>query len=140
MLNSLIELHDSKVAAISENNGQVTVFFSHAYVHTSEGRPGWDKGSGYWQAAALTFAEGSIESDATELIGDIWEGDLEFDGQVYENEIPMPFDHTGPVTLRLHIDVPAKIIIRGKKAVLTLIGEAVYVEEFPGADTELPAV
>lgn len=139
-MNSMIELHDSKVAVISHVGEQVIVFFSHAYIHTSEGRPGVDKGSGYWQAAALVFTNGTVESDgkdmsdATGLDGDIWDGDVEIEDHIFQNSIPVPFNHTGAVTLKLHIDVPAKVTISGQKAVLTLIGEAVYVEQFPGAD------
>lgn len=140
MPHSLIELHDSRVAAISKIGEQVIVFFAPAYIHASEGRPGWDPGRGYVQAAALTFAEGSVESDAVELTGDVWEGNLEVDGHGFKNVIPIPFDHTGAVTLRLHISDPSgEIMIRGKKATLILIGDAVYVEEFSGADSEPPA-
>jgi hypothetical protein len=48
------------------------------------------------------------------------------------NSATIPFSHTGEIALRVHLDTNEKIIIKGRHAVLTLIGEAIYVEKFPG--------
>lgn len=136
MRNSIIELHDSVVGDIATIGSQVIVFFARAYIHKSEGRPGWDAGSGWVQAATLSWAEATIEGNVPELPAGIWEGDLIVDVEVQKNMIPIPFSHTGTVALRLHLETPVEITIRGNQAVLTLIGEAVYVEEFPGMGTD----
>ena len=59
---------------------------------------------------------------------------MEIESHVFQNLIPVPFSHIGLVTLKLHLDAPAKIIVSGQKAALTLIGEPVYMEQFPGGD------
>jgi hypothetical protein len=131
-MNSLIELHDSEVGALAEVGEQVILFFSGAYVHRSPGRPARDSGTGWWQAAALVFAEASVEGEAPQWPAEIWTGELILDGQGSRSMIPIPFVHPGEVALRLHLSSPAEITIRGRGATLTLLGEPEYVEEFRG--------
>jgi len=132
----MLELHDTTVAAIVQVGDQVVVFL-RAYVHQSEVRPGVDAGSGWVQAVALTFAEGTVEGAIPDLPADIWHGDLVVDEVIMSNMVPLPFHLTGSVALQLQLDAPAEIIVRGRKMELTLIGEAVYVEEFWRAGTTL---
>jgi hypothetical protein len=131
-LHKAIELHDTTVVSVFEVGTQIVVVLQ-AYVHTSNGRPAWDAGSGWVQAAVLTFFEGRIEGTLPDLPADIWEGDLIVDGEVLQNAVPIPLSHIGEVVLKLQLAAPESLIIRGEGANLTLIGEAVYVEEFPGA-------
>jgi len=130
--NRIIELHDSEVAAITEVGSQIVVFFSHAYIHQSEGRPGWDPGSGWSQSAALVFSEAILEGELPEFPAEIWDGTLVVGGDRLNNQIPAPFVHAGEVALRLKVGLPEDLWIRGRGATLTLLGDAVYVEEFSG--------
>lgn len=134
-LHHIIELHDTKMVGLIEVGTQM-ILFLRAYIHQSEGRPGWDAGSGWVQAVALTFTEGSLEGELPELPADIWEGSLIMADNVLRNYIPLPFIYRGDVALRIRLDNPADIVITGKQAVLTRIGEAVYVEEFTGTGKE----
>jgi hypothetical protein len=132
--NSIIELHDTTLVAMIEIGTQIIVLLE-AVIHRSDDRPGIDAGSCWIQAAILTFSEAAIEGTANGLPADIADGDLIVDGEVLSNIVPIPFSHAGEVVLKLDLFTSAKIVIRGKYAVLTLIGEAVYVQEFPGPDT-----
>ncbi len=38
-MNTIIEIHDSRVTDIIESDGTVVVHFKTAYLHKSEGRP-----------------------------------------------------------------------------------------------------
>jgi hypothetical protein len=66
----------------------------------------------------------------------IYDGFLELNGVVHENEIPIPLAHVGSVRLKLDIadadDNVVSVEYVGNDAHLTLLGEARYVEEFPG--------
>ena len=62
-MNSIIEIHDSTVAEISERDGTVIVHFLAAYLHKSEGRPAFDSGTGWAQEARLIFSEASVSGD-----------------------------------------------------------------------------
>ncbi|MBF0502110.1 MAG: hypothetical protein HQM09_18365 [Candidatus Riflebacteria bacterium] len=59
-MNTIIELHDSTVAGISELDGTVVVYFQPALLHKSEGRPGYDSGTCWGQDARLVFADASV--------------------------------------------------------------------------------
>jgi hypothetical protein len=71
----------------------------------------------------------------SELPADIFHGDLELNGAVLSNTIPVPFHHQGVIKLRLVTDAPAQFVISGTDAELTLIGEPAYVETFPGTNS-----
>lgn len=135
MLNRMIELHDSEVVSIAEVGSQLVILL-RAYVHQSAGRPGRDAGTGWVQAAALTLAHGEVEGDWPELPADIFNGDLLIDGRLLENEIPIPFEHLGQIVLRVELAPACSLAVRGSGAVLTLLGEPVYVEEFLGAEAD----
>jgi len=132
MTHTALELHDSLLIAITEVGTQAIVLLN-AYLHKSEGRPAWDAGSGYIQAVALTFGEAIIEGEPSEFPLDIYVGKISIDGEILSNTFPIPFCHTGEIVLTLQVGEPSPVIVRGKQVILTLIGEAVYVEEFPGA-------
>ena len=135
MLTKEIELHDSRVYALVEVGNQIVVFLE-VYIHQSEGRPGCDAGSGYGQAAALTFSAATMEGKLPEFPCDIEHGELEVNGTVTSNMFPIPFSEAGKIALSLEFIFPAAepIFIKGDKVQLTLIGDPVYIEEFPGSD------
>ncbi len=131
MTQIAVEFHDSTVFGIAEVGTQIIVFL-RAYLHQSEGRPAWDAGSGSVQAAVMTFSEATIEGELPEFPSDIWKGDMEIKGETLSNILPVPFHETGDIVLKMRFvfDTPAEIVIIGKQALLTLIGDPVYVEEF----------
>ena len=131
-LQRAIEFHDTTVAGITKVGEQV-ILFLRAYVHQSEGRPGWDAGSGWVQAAALTFTGAKIEGGKPDLPADIWHGELNLDGNVSANDLPIPFHYVGEITLTLQIGAPNDLVVHGTGATLTMLGEAEYVEEYSGS-------
>jgi len=131
MPNKSIELHDTIVAAIIDVGTQIVVFL-RAYIHQSEGQPGRDVGSGWVQAAALTFSDGVVDGSIPDEPANIWHGDLKVDEEVLSNCLPVPNIFNGAVSLKLSLDTPTEIVVRGTRVEITLIGEPVYVEEFPG--------
>jgi len=96
MSNRAIELHDSRIIAIREEEGGVRVELD-AYVHESDGRPGTNAGAGSTQRTAFVF-EGARISVRPE--GDrLWltDGGLLIADRLFENMIPLPFDAPGEV-------------------------------------------
>jgi hypothetical protein len=100
-------------------------------IHESEGRVGI-AGSGRSQEGNLTISNAVVEGSFSEWSADLHKGQIAVDGTVYENEIPISHNVVGKIELRLQSwsDV---IFIIGKGAKLELVGEATYLEEFPGA-------
>jgi hypothetical protein len=102
------------------------------YIHESEGRVGIDPGSGWSQEGNLTISNAVVEGSFSDWPAGLHRGQIAVDGIVYENEIPISLNVADKIELRLQSwsDV---IFIIGTGAKLELVGEATYLEEFPGA-------
>ena len=129
-MNTVIEIHDSKVSEITNRDGTVIVHFEPAYLHKSEGRPGFDAGTGWIQEACLIFADAATSGDYPEWPCDVMDGELIVDGERHPNLIPVPFETSMPTELGLVCDSIHTVTVRGRGARLELIGEPSYVEEF----------
>lgn len=108
------------------------VSFSPAYIHKSEGQPGFDPGTGWTQAARLTFESGEIYGDLPDFPCSVWSGCLKFSGCPPDGAIPIPLHSITTAELELVFDEIHKIQIRGKEITLSLLGKESFVENFPG--------
>lgn len=131
-MNACIELHDSRMHGVVAPGGSVVVQFRPAYVHRSEGRPGIDPGTGWVQDFDLVVSEAVLVSTFTELPRDLWDGSLSVGDEVFENEIPLPLDLRGAVRFSAEGSNGERLAIQGARATAEPVGEARYVEEFPG--------
>jgi hypothetical protein len=129
-MNSIIEIHDSRVTEIIEQGEAVLVHFQPAYLHKSEGRPGIDSGTGWLQEARLIFTEAAASGNFPEWPCDIMDGELIVDGERYAGSIPVPLEVARPVELRLMFDSIHTVSVKGGGVRLELVGEPRYVEEF----------
>jgi hypothetical protein len=129
IVNTIIELHDSKIGEIAKQGDTVVVHFLKAYLHKSEGRPGFDCGTGWTQSAKLIFASASASGNFPDLPCDVMGGDLVVGGQLHANMIPVPLDVAAPVKLRLVFDSIHTVLIIGQGVRLEFLGEPKYVEE-----------
>jgi hypothetical protein len=129
-MNTVIEIHDSRVTEIANRNGTVIVHFQPAYLHKSEDRPAFDAGTGWVQEARLIFAEAAASGDYPEWPCDVMDGELIADGERHSNLIPVPFETSMLTELRLVCDSIHTVTVTGRGAKLELIGEPRYVEEF----------
>lgn len=131
-MNRAIEIHDSVVERVSLVSRNAIVDFSSVYIHQSSGTPGVDPGSGWVQRARISISNAVTGGSLTKVDCDLWDGHVKLDGTVLDNQIPIPLSHLGEVELRLESECGV-VVITGTGAVLELIGEAEYVEEFePG--------
>jgi hypothetical protein len=129
-VNTVIELHDSKVAEFATRDGVLIVHFRPAYLHKSKGRPGVDVGTGWIQEAQLIFAGASASGVPPQLPCVVIDGELALGEERYENEIPVPLDVTAPAQLRLIFDSTHTVTIKSRSVRLELLGEPSYVEKF----------
>jgi hypothetical protein len=129
-VNTAIEIHDSTVAEVSEQNGTVTVHFQPAYLHKSEGRPAFDASTGWIQEARLIFFEASVSGEFPDWPCDIMDGEIMVGGGRHNNLIPVPLEVSQPVELCLICDSVHSVRITGRSVKLELVGEPKYVEAF----------
>lgn len=128
-MNKSIELHDSKLDAIITVGAEVIVSLSPAYVHSSEGRPGIDAGSGWLQSATLALGEGSLRVMPAQLPTAIAGGFIRLRSEPRDNMIPIgAFE--GPVELSMVLVSGETLSVRGNGIHIQLHGEPSFVEDF----------
>jgi hypothetical protein len=134
--NRAIEIHDSALDCITLEAGVAVLHFPQVYIHSSEGRPAIDAGSGWTQEAVIRIGnahvEGKFSPESREAHGGshhLSDGSLRINGSVSDNLIPIPLDVQGDIdfTLECWGDV---VHVHGNSARLELVGSAEYVEEF----------
>jgi hypothetical protein len=131
-VNSLVELHDSILAGLTLRNGDAVLSLRPGYVHRSSGRPGVDPGTGWTQDLEVTITDATVSGDSGLLPASISGGNLRIGNQHHANALPMVASGS-PVNLALAMETGATVEIRGRRLTLVPVGEAKYVEEFPGA-------
>jgi hypothetical protein len=131
-MNSVIEIHDSKIVGVMPSAGSIVVRMSPAYVHRSEGRPGFDSGSVWVQDIELTISDFELESNLPELPQELDGGSIQLGSQVFENIIPLPLDVRGAIRFSVLALSGESLIIQGSGATVVLLGEPRYVEQFSG--------
>ena len=135
--NRLIELHDSEIASIEFDGGTITITFSHAYLHQSDGVPGVDRGTGWSQRGELRISTSSRPNLPRPLPYQIDNGVLTLGGAEHCNEIPVPLSYEGAVALNLFVGDAeyrySEISFTGSGVELVMVGQPRYVEDFPGA-------
>jgi hypothetical protein len=129
-VNTTIEIHDSRIAEISERDSTVIVHFLPAYLHKSKERPAFDAGTCWIQEARLIFFEASVIGDFPDWPCDIMDGEIIVDGERHANLIPVPLEVTKLTELRLTCNSIRKVTVVGQKVRLELVGEPRCVEEF----------
>ena len=137
MQNQAIEIHDSALDQIVLEDGVAVLHFPEVYIHSSDGRPAIDAGTGWTQEAVIRIGnaqiDGKFSQESREAYGGhahyLSDGALEINGSISDNLIPIPLDVQGDIQLKLECwgDV---VRVRGSSAKLELIGTAVYVEKF----------
>lgn len=134
MSNSEIELHDSTIELFSQDGSAITLKFSEAYVHKSEGKPGVDAGTGWWQPLEIRFEDATYFGSLPEFPEEINTGILTVNERVHHNMLPIDLDATGSIELYLLFWMNGKyeFTITAKRIIVSLSGDAEYAEEFSG--------
>lgn len=111
--------------------------FPEVYIHSSEGRPAIDAGTGWTQEAVIRVGnariEGKFSQESREAYGGyahyLYDGSLAINGTISDNLIPIPLDVQGEIELTLECwgDI---VRVHGSPAKLELIGTAKYIEEY----------
>ena len=104
--NRAIEIHDSALDRITLEGDVAVLHFPQVYIHSSEGRPAIDAGSGWTQEAVIRIGNGHIDGKFSQESRDggshhLSDGSLRISGSVFDNLIPIPLDVQGEIELTL---------------------------------------
>ena len=128
-MKSALELSDAHISFIDLWEGNATIFFSHAYIHKSKGRPGRDAGEVFSQGAELVLYDVTVYGSLPSLPNTISAGILEVGGIKHES-LPLPFRRKTPAVLSLEFVDGTALAIAGRKPRLELIGRPIFLEAF----------
>jgi hypothetical protein len=128
IMNIALELADSHVSFINLWEANVTIFFSHAYIHKSSGRTGRDDGKIFSQEAELVLYDVTVFESLPLLPNTVSEGFLEVGGIRHER-LPLPFHRKVSAILSLEFVDGSVVVIAGLKPQLELFGQPTFVAE-----------
>ena len=134
-MNRAIEIHDSELESVIGNSDDVVLRFSKVYIHSSEGLPRADPGSGWLQPAVLRIRNGVVHGSISGLPCWLADGSVTLDCAISHNLIPIPLNYDGRVEVSLTSSLGESMVVQGDQVALELIGEAQYLEQFPGEDS-----
>jgi hypothetical protein len=130
MKNRRIEIHDSKLDAVSIQEGDAVLHFPKVYIHESTGTAGVDAGSGWVQEAVLRISGAAVKKSFSKFPAELLGGYLRIGESLLKNEIPIPLNQIGVIELRLETWNDEIVLISGGSVQLELVGEPKYIEEF----------
>ena len=130
-----MEFHDSTFDGFEKDGANLTLRFSAAYIHESEGEPGLDAGVGWFQEILLYVSNASTSGSMSELPCYLWDGQISL-GAESRQMVPVPLEYNGTVHLKLvengEGEVDGQIEVSGTYVRMELRGEPKDVEKFPG--------
>jgi hypothetical protein len=129
-LNCALEFHDCRVTSITSGDGTISLNFSAAYLHKSDGVPGVDDGSGWVQQGKLEFVNarelGAVDIGEGWMVG----GTLAVQSRQPMSMLPVPFDASAGVSATFSFNNGVDVHLTAEATHLTLTGDAEFVEEF----------
>lgn len=131
-LHASIEFHDSTIGSIRREGVNLTIDFAPAYLHRSAGIPGVDPGTGWTQEVLIVLRCARLSGEIPQLPLTLAGGSLTLGTLFHNNCLPVPFDYLGEVKLVLLFEDSSDLQIVAEEIHLILIGNPIYVEDFPG--------
>lgn len=113
--NQAIEIHDSILGSVSSRVNDVLLNFTKVDIHKSAGAPGMVAGSGWVQKACLCIADATITRSFSTFPAELLNGHIKCCEAILEM-IPIPFDCTRPVEVRLETWNNGVLHVIGKSA------------------------
>ena len=133
MPNRAMEFHDSTFDGLQTDGANLTLRFSAAYIHESEGEPGLDAGISWVQEVRLHFGNAFTSGSMSELPCYLWDGQISLADE-WLQMVPVPLEYSGTVELKLveNGQVDGQVEVTGTHVRMELSGEPKNVEKFPG--------
>jgi hypothetical protein len=115
-----IELHDSRVSAISLDHGVTTINLRPAYIHRD--------GKGWSQDADIIVQTSTLDSAQREFPATLADGKMLTTSGPHHNLLMLPLVADGPVEVELEFFSGSFVKIVGTSVKVVLVGVPVFVE------------
>lgn len=122
-MNTIIEFHDSEVAAVEAAEGALTIRFSAAWARRADAAGD----TGYMPDVVLRLDQPAWSGDLAACVGRLSGGELCVGAQ-QGGCVPLPFEAKGPVRMRLAFSNGAVLSAEASAVRLVQTGEARFVE------------
>jgi hypothetical protein len=126
--NEAIELHDSTLEEI-RLVGADAVLVMNVYVHSSAGRPGFDKGVGWYQDATVTIIRADVRERPRGNTLEVYDGSVRIGEETFRNVLPLPCNVDSPVDLVL-AGTEGSLAIAGAGMRVVFTGQPGEIEDF----------
>lgn len=134
MENKAIELHDSTLTSVHNEEDHLDVCFRSAYVHKSNGIPGVDAGTGWAQNIRFIFHSPIVDGEWPSFPIVIQSGELKTRKRIYKNIIPISSEKFHDVCLLLIFSPSNEVRVRARNVDVITEGNAVFLDSFPGCE------
>ena len=115
-----IELHDSRVSAITLDLGVATVHLRPAYIHRD--------GKGWSQDADIIVQASTLDAAQTQFPSTLADGKMLTTLGPYHNLLELPLVAVGPVNIELEFFSGSIVKIAGNSVKVVLVGVPVFIE------------
>lgn len=130
MANLAVEFHDSTLESV-RRDGTDSVLVMNLFILSSDGRPGWDSGIGWYQDAEVRLRDATIEQEPTGTL-DVMDGTVQVNDQAFPDVLNLPCDLHGQVTV-LWSGIEGTFRARAKGIQVQLLGEPGDIEPGPSS-------
>ncbi|MBT8357146.1 MAG: hypothetical protein KJO61_05180 [Deltaproteobacteria bacterium] len=129
-MNRCIEIHDSTLFEVIEDDEKIILRFNRAYIHQSEGKPGIDSGTGWGQEIALELTKAKIIVHLKSIPVNLTNGYIKIGQIISQNCIDLPIKESGNIELWFQTVQNEEIKIRAQTIISRELNKAEYIEEF----------
>jgi len=128
-VNLTLAFHDSEVRVVEPDGLSLTVKFSAASVHRSNGPLRMHAEAGYAQSVEMRFSTARWDGPAAECVGRLSEGSVVADGKA-QSLIALPYSSKGPVKATLQFSNGSLLSIEAESLVCLCTDDPKFVEAF----------
>ena len=106
-----IELHDSELFAIDPSGSDYGCVVLDAYVHRTQGEPGWSPGEGGVQTVRMTFSNMRVEGVIGELPAYLYDSSLRIGTEIHTNMVAFPARNDAPIRFEMMLGEDARTVV-----------------------------
>ncbi len=129
-MNKALEIHDSNLKEIKNNDLSIILCLDKAIIHHSEGIPGIDKGTCWLQSIEIYLKNASIINEPEDIPNELDYGYFIINGTKYDNMINVPFKESGEIDIMLETLYGNELRINARKIAIAEINSPQYLQDF----------